>query len=194
MSLSKTSIANMSLARLGSTRITDFDTDQSVPGQQCREHYDQVLETLLRSDYWNFALSRESLVKEVAVPAFGYASQFILPSDYLRINEDAYEDTREFAIEGERILTDESTFDLIYVRRMTDPTKYDRLFVEVFVLQLASVLATSIAQNAALASELDGLARAALAKARAANAKDMQSGARRKTDWLNARFTTTGAE
>ena len=60
MAISETSICNMALGRLGSKRINDFDdTDESsLPIVQCRLHYEQTRDALIRSHWWRFARGR----------------------------------------------------------------------------------------------------------------------------------------
>jgi hypothetical protein len=52
-----------------------------------------------------------------------------------------------FAIEGDRILTNETAIKLRYIKRVTDPTKFDELFIEVFILKLALKLVSLAGAN-----------------------------------------------
>ena len=53
-------------------------------------------------------------------------------------NFTATENTRfSFAIEGQRLLTDDDSVDLKYTKRVTDASAFDPLFVKVLAIQLA---------------------------------------------------------
>jgi hypothetical protein len=134
----------MSLDKIGAARINDLDTDQSPQAIKCRTHYVQTRDALIRSHYWRFASTRAALSQDTVDPDFEYDSQFILPTDFMRLknvyggNGFGNANLRTtYAIEGDRILTNETAINLRYIKRVTDPTKFDELFTEVFILKLA---------------------------------------------------------
>jgi len=142
--ISVTQICNAALGKIGAKRINDYTEDSSVQAIQCRTHYEHTRDALLRSHFWRFASDRAELTEDAEEPAFEWDSQFILPNDFLRLksvyedNNTAGDSTRQsFAIEGQRILTNESTCQIRYIKKVTDPTKFDPLFTEVLILQLA---------------------------------------------------------
>ena len=47
------------------------------------------------------------------------------------------ENIRSYALEGQRLLTNESTMEIRYIKKVTSEAEFDPLFVEVFVLKLA---------------------------------------------------------
>ena len=57
------------------------------------------------------------------------------------------ENYRSYALEGQRLLTNESSIQIRYIKKVTDPTKFDPLFVQVFVLQLDLKLLTGLAKT-----------------------------------------------
>ena len=150
--LSETLICNMSLARIGSKRINNFDTDDSKEAIQCRTHYEPTRDALERSHWWRFARAREELSQDTVDPDFEWDNQFKLPNDFLRFRS-IYEETgttsksRRHAIEGQRLLTNLSAVSLRYIKKVTDPTEFDPLFVKVLVLQLAMELLTGLAKT-----------------------------------------------
>lgn len=152
MALTETSICNMSLARIGAKRMTaaQFAAESTIEAIHCELHYDQTRDSLLRSHFWRFASARKTLTRDTNSPDFEWDYQYILPTDFLRRKSVYDSDTtvsrsRRFAIEGQRYLTDDSSVNLRYVRKVTDPEEFDPLFVEVFVLQLALKLVGSLA-------------------------------------------------
>lgn len=153
MAISETSICNMSLARIGAKRIASID-DGNNEAAQCREHYAPARDMLLRAHAWRFALSRAALSADTATPAFEWAYQFILPSDCLRA-VNLYEPDSEYVIEGRRLLTDDSTANLVYIKKVTDPAQFDAAFVEALSLALASRLVMPLAQDKTLKQIID---------------------------------------
>ena len=153
--LSETLICNMSLARLGSKRINDFGdtTEDSVQAIHCRTHYEQTRDALLRSHWWRFATARATLSQDATDPTGDeWDNQFILPDDFLAMksiyeNRFSDENYRSYALEGQRLLTNESTMEIRYIKKVTDVTKFDPLFVEVLVLQLALKLVAPLGKT-----------------------------------------------
>jgi len=154
MALTETAICNLALAKIGALRLTDLDTDTSVQAIQCQLHYDQTRDALLRSHWWRFASARAELVADADDPTFEWDNQFVLPDDFLRLKS-VYDDnntTRKntlnsFALEGSLLLTNDSTASIRYIKKVTDVTEFDPLFVEVLVLNLAIKLVMPLAQD-----------------------------------------------
>ncbi len=147
--LSETSICNMSLAKLGANKtLVNVETDSSFEAKQCRLHYEQTRDSLLRSYWWRFASARVVLVATTD-PTFEWESAFTLPTDFLAMksifeNRFPDENFRSYALEGKILLTNEDEMSIRYVKKVTDVAQFDSLFIEVLVLQLALKL-TSIA-------------------------------------------------
>ena len=152
--MSETSLCNKSLGKLGSKRIGNVETDTSLEAIQCRLHYESTRDALLRSHWWRFASTRAVLEQDGdADPAFEWDNQFVLPTDFMAMksiyeNRFSDENFRSYALEGQRLLTNESTMNIRYIKKVTDPTEFDPLFVEVFVLQLALRLIAPLAGGA----------------------------------------------
>ena len=144
----------MSLDKLGAKRINDLDTDTSPEAIKCRTHFEQTRDALVRSHYWRFASARATLSQDTVDPDFEYDSQFILPTDFMRL-KNVYGDNgtangslkTSFAIEGQRLLTNETAINLRYIKKVTDPTKFDELFTEVLILKLALKLVSIAGAN-----------------------------------------------
>jgi hypothetical protein len=140
--LTETSICNMALGKLGATRINDVETDTSLQAILCRLHYEQTRNSLLRSHWWRFATERVDLVDSGTTPDFEWDYEFDLPTDFLRMKsvyEDRFsnENLRSYAPEGSVLLTNEDEISIRYIKKVTDVTAFDPLFIEVLVLQLA---------------------------------------------------------
>ena len=184
MSITSTDIVNMALGKLGAKQIATgytLDTDTTPDGLQAKLHYAQTRDSLLRSYEWRFASGRAILQMDSVVPAFEYSNQFLLPQDYLRMKSVyscgsaadstmTYSDSippERWTIEGNKLLINETDVSILYVKQITDTTKFDSLFVEVLILQLALKLlhplagtdATQLKQG--LLQELDSAVRRA---------------------------------
>ena len=156
MAISNTSICNMALDKLGASRITNFENsnENSPQAIKCRTHFEQTRDALIRSHYWRFAAARAELSQDTVDPDFEFDSQFILPSDFMRFKS-LYVDNRSpslttkitIALEGDRLLTNETAINLRYIKKVTDPTEFDPLFVEVFILKLALKLVALAGAN-----------------------------------------------
>lgn len=142
-----TKLCNKALAHLGEAKIADFHENSVVAGK-CRLHYEMERDALLRMHRWNFARDRAVLTAMSTAPIFGWAYQYQLPVDCLRVlelngrevlaNDDSYE------IEGRKLLTDAATASIVYTKRVTDPSEYDVLFCEAFTYKLAAALCKEI--------------------------------------------------
>ena len=150
--MTETDIVNMALAVFGALRIENLDSDTSLQAVHARIHYDQTRDALIRSHYWRFASARATLTEDSESPDFEFDNQFDLPTDFMRLksvfgdNFTATENTRHsFAIEGQLLLTNDSSVELRYIKKVTDVTEFDALFVEVLVLKLALKLVGALA-------------------------------------------------
>ena len=193
---SETDICNMALGKLGAERITSIDDSISVPAQRCRLHYDQTRDSLLRSYFWRFALDRKTLAQDTTDPIFEWDNQFILPTDYLRLRS-IEEETgfssrhRRHAIEGQRFLTNFSSVNMRYLRKVVDPTQFDPLFVEILVLRLAQKLIPALGKTdpnltVIITNELKDL----MPKVQAVTEDEIDTGGR--SDWNLARHGGIG--
>lgn len=149
--LSETKICNMALGRIGAKRINDLDdaSDKKNEAIQCRLHYKQTRDALIRSHWWRFARSRATLSQNAEYTAdtttFEWDFAYDLPNDFLRMWLKPFEDNsigfhntrRTYSLEGKQLLSDEGTMEIRYIKKVTDVTEFDPLFVEVLVLQLA---------------------------------------------------------
>lgn len=155
---SQTDIANWASLKLGAGRINNINTEESEVARVFRSIYTLVLKSLLQNFPWNFCLKRDVLSPETAAPAWGYAYQYILPTDYLMMRE--IENNPDYIVEGGKILTDEGpTLYIRYHRMITDEALMPPLFVEMFATRLAYESCERVTQSTtkkeSLAKEFD---------------------------------------
>ena len=147
--MTNTDLANMALSRLGEPRITDI-AENSPAAISCRENLELVRDSLLRAHPWNFAMGRATLTAGAA-PPFGWEFSYPLPADLLRVltfnGVQAAMCAADFTIEAGKLLAHVEEAKITYVRRVTDPTLFDPLFVEALVLRLASAIALDVTSS-----------------------------------------------
>jgi len=164
-------VANMALQILGAKPIVSF-TEGTKFATMIDSIYDTERDATLRAYPWNFAAKRVALARLDAVPVFGYANQFQLPADVLRVLEVFPE--MDFKIEGRTLLCDSTAASIGYTARIESPVTWDANFASAFAAKLAMKIAYS-------ATELLGMldrARAAYADALGeARTVDAQEGA-----------------
>ena len=165
------SICSNALRRLGDSPITSL-TEDSERGRLCNAFYEPSRDAILRSHTWNFAINRANLAKLSTAPAFEYANQFALPTDpfCLRVLKMEFEDY-EFKIEnlagqGRVLLTDEGEAKIIYIARVTDPSLFDSMFVDVLTAKLAVDLAYPVTNSTTLQAQMQKLFERKLSEAR----------------------------
>ena len=172
MSITDVSICANALRKLGDEGITSL-TDTSKRAILCNSLYAETRDAVLRAYPWNFAISRQALSLLSASPAFEYVNQFTLPtSPYCLRALSMYGSTNPWKIEGRRLLTDDSTVNLVYIARITDTAEFDPLFVQAFQARLSAEMAYAITGNNTLRGEFIAEYEMKLREARALDAQE----------------------
>lgn len=157
MATNSTTICNLALSKIGNKRIVSLD-EESPEARACRLVYEPARDEVLRSHQWNFAMKRMVLSRLVAAPAFGWACQFQLPVDCLRVLQlNGYEpgERRDnWEIEGRVLLADDETAEIKYIARVTDGNLYDAIFVKALAVKVGAEIAKPLAGSSSLAEGL----------------------------------------
>jgi hypothetical protein len=151
---SQVSISNRALTFLGSNRITSLSED-SLEAKTISSMYEQSLRSILSECRWTFATERVLLTGIAESPAWqndGMTNYFQLPSDVIRIFE-TKDPKAIWRVEGERVLANVSTFGILYVKYLDEPSKYSSQFTEAFARKLAADCAYEITNSASLAQQ-----------------------------------------
>lgn len=156
---SSVEICNRALTKLGARRILSI-TDDVKEARELNSMFDSVRDAELRRNPWNFAMTRTALPALVTTPAWGFAYEYQLPADCVRVVQvhDVYyianlTDYRTrmdvpFQIEGRKILTDlDAPLKVRYIARIEDTQQWDPLFVECFAARLAYECCEAITQS-----------------------------------------------
>ncbi len=195
MAISNTSICNQALAKLGAKRINNLETDTSVPAIQCRTHYEPTRDALLRSYSWRFARARATLSQDTVTPDFEWSFQYHLPNDFMlmrSIYEGRFSSTnfRNYDLEDDLLLTDEDEMKIRYVKKVTDPTKFDPLFVKLFTWLLADEMIGPLAGgDDRIQKKIDRALAILTPTARALDGQETNTAGRAESvTWNDARF------
>jgi hypothetical protein len=126
------------------------------------------------------------IVTEV-VPDFKYQHQYVLPADISRLRV-KQKHQRNHAIEGKYLLSMHDTEKIEYVKKTTDTTLFDDLFIECLILKLAIVLIPPLAGNASASTkeQLKLDYKEAISKARQVG--KMEDNTPKHHIWLNSRY------
>jgi len=189
MAVSKTSICNAALTKIGGNLITSID-DDSVEARLCKERFDQVLDMLLEDHEWNFAMVRASLALLSSTPDWGYDYEFQLPSNPYCLRVVEVEDDYEYKIEGRKLLSDEDTINIKYVKRIDDLTELSPEFIESLTYSLAMELDYYINGSLGMKQMLD---QEFMVVYRKAKTRDANQGTPKEQDtfsWIS--FRTSG--
>ncbi len=136
----KTDIANQALSLIGADSITSFEENTST-ARRMRTVYDSSRKALLRLHPFQCSTKRIKLNPISTQPEFGYSYQFQLPDDLIRIINANKED---YVVETDRLLSDQSELNLVYVFDNKNEETYDSLFIECLILYLASKITKAV--------------------------------------------------
>lgn len=154
---SKVQICNMALSRLSASTITSL-TDGTTEAKLCNTLFDTLADRVMIQGSWATVIKRASLSQTTNTPTFDYTYEFQLPVDpfclkVLNLDEGA-PGSIPFRVEGNKLLSDNSTIKIRYIGRLTDTEEYGPLLTEAVEILLGSYLALPIAGNAKLAKQL----------------------------------------
>jgi hypothetical protein len=170
-----TDLANHALALLGEADITAITDQSSKEARTCLMFADSARKETLRMGRWNCATKRATLVEALPVPVNGYAHQFQLPSDFLRLMEMNGEAVKEageyFEIEGLQLLTDETSVWIRYVRDAPIGA-LEPLLQTAVAVRLASKIAIPLSGRLEQAEAMEALFQRRLAEAQGIDAKE----------------------
>ncbi len=195
---SQVQICNQALTRLGAQRITSL-LDDSRNASTLNALYDIKRDAELAAHPWTFAIRRVELPASATAPAFTWAYQYPLPSDYLAMVQvgDSYvfyqadESGALFDIEGtdsgQAVLTNEaSPLQVRYIKRITNTGLYPALFVEALACRLAAESCDAITQNLSKQQAMWDQYKEAIRRARRQNAIELPPRTVPPSSWVRA--------
>lgn len=193
-------IANSALGEVGNSQEITTINDASAPARACKRHINQAIREALESGRWKCARQMVVLTQLADAPLFGWAYAYQLPNDYIRICTFNEVDTSEqvqdmFEVQGNTLLTDESTASVVYIRDLSananDVNLMGPLLTKACIVNLAAKIAWTLQQSRTLKESMELSYEAALRKAKSVNAgeeyrptNDPAGGSR----WLASRY------
>lgn len=158
MSVSKNSICNLALSRLGNkSSIEDIDSPKKPAEFVFAKWWEASRRLALKEMIPSFARSRRKISSDADAPEFGYTTRFAYPSDCVRVLGfgEIKDKQNTYAVEEGWILTDDYDTDsddniylpLRFVKDVTDTTKYTPEFIEALSWYLAYVTNMEITQD-----------------------------------------------
>lgn len=134
---------------------------------------------------------------EAKEPSHKWTYEFALPSDGLRLVNIYQDDGSDLAdarweIQGKKLLTHYEEVNAEYIQNITDPTKYDELFIELFILKLAMKMINSVAGTSAEKFKAELREEIRIAEYRARVVAEQENNTTGRTDWILARYGVYG--
>lgn len=185
--VSKVSICNSALSKLGAERITSL-TEDSRTASACNEQFDKLRDEVLAAHPWNFATKRASLAQTSTTPEFDYDLEYQLPSDCLRVigtNND-YDDP--WVVENGKLLTNATEVKIKYIFRNEDVHTYSPNFQEALALRIAADLAYNINQSVTQVELLTNMYERFIKKCRSFDAQEGTPQAYAVDTWTSKRL------
>jgi len=141
---------------LGADQISNIDTDTTDNAIKCRAVYESVRDELLRSHVWNFAIAWASVAALAADPDNpNFEYNYTLPTAPYCLRVLEIEDNYPFAIEGRKLLTDQSSpINIKYISRVSNAATLDVSFVSAYTILLAIRLCLAITTSRTLKEDL----------------------------------------
>jgi hypothetical protein len=128
-----------------------------------------------------------------AAPLFGFAYTYQLPPDRLRIlgmvnSAGKLDPTISYSIEGDKLLTDEASARIRYIRRVTEAGGFDEAFASALASRLAAEVAYHITGAAAMKKQMMDEYQAELMAARSIDAQENPPEVFETNEWMDARI------
>ena len=197
-----TAIINMALDLLKEEPILSA-TDDRTAVRWMNRNYQPIRDSLMRLHPWNWAMVRVALAALSTPPAFGWAYQYQLPADCIRVlpltgSASVYGSPStggtlngpsvKFAIEGRYLLTNAPPpIQLSYIQSITDETLMDAAFVQALATTLAARAANFITGKGEYAKELKQEAGQLVMQAQMVDALEGTPPDPEQDDWVNGR-------
>lgn len=143
-------IINLALIELGDRTISARSEDNER-AKTMDKIFDGTRDEVLRMCPWTFARTRVSIAADPTDPLWGYGNRYALPADFLYMM--GVEGIEDYTIEEGYIHANSSSgvadtaLNVKYIKRVTDMSKADSLFVQALALKLAFKACEKITQS-----------------------------------------------
>ncbi len=151
--MSEVSICNQALSWLATGPILAL-SDNTTNAILCNANYIPARDSTLESAAWTFATERFKLIPVLTVPVYGYANQFLIPSNVLRVIECREDTVRPNGVsnidwrrEGKYIVSDAGVIYAKCIIQVDDTNLMSTLFTQALASRLAAMLAPAITES-----------------------------------------------
>jgi len=173
---SKVDLANEALLLLGANTITSF-SDNDPNAVLVNRFYEGEKDALLRSHRWNCAVTTANLASLVDTPIIDWEFKFNLPTDpyclrVLDVRTVTGDIKLDFEIQGRELLTEESTVDITYIKRISDASQFDSLLYQALVFRMAWKLSFPITRSSGVMQQMAQLYDAVVRDARTIDSQE----------------------
>ena len=198
---SQISICNRGLQILGYQSISSIN-DNSRGARAMNRAYQPVLLSMLRDNFWSFAIKRATLVASATPPVFGPANAFPLPPDYLDLAPPdqkfgtGYQgfiagaaNITDYQIEGQAIVSDSvAPIQIRYVSSAITESMFDASFAEAFSCLLAIETCEELTQSNTKLAQIGKMFEEAMEIAKKRNAFENRPVMPPIDPWITQRF------
>lgn len=145
-------IANIALFELGEDPIASLN-DPNKRALACKARYDDVRLATLADGLWDCAKKIAQLAASPTAPPFGYANQYPLPADWVRMIRVVDQDglglgDGRWEVLGANLMSDlGAPLNVLYVCDLQDPTKFDPKLAQTIGYALALEIAPGIVRD-----------------------------------------------
>jgi hypothetical protein len=170
-------ICSRALVLIGAEPITSF-SDDTTESLVSNNMYEDVARTNLTSTRWRFATNQAQLNRLSAAPTGRFDAAYQLPDGYLYIHAITVNDFQiEYDLYGDKAYCDADTQDVLiadYTFR-ADEVNWPSYFCLTVEYAMATVFATSVARDTALANQMNTQYERMLAKARSIDSQQQST-------------------
>jgi len=143
-------VVNLALIELGDRTINALSEDNKR-AKTMNAIYVGTRDEVLRLCPWTFARTRLSISADASNPLWGYGNRYALPADFLYMI--SVENLEDYTIEDGYIHANstsgvaDTSLNVKYIKRVTDMSKADSLFVQALAAKLAFKACDRITQS-----------------------------------------------
>lgn len=142
-------ICNIAILDAGGNTINSIPDGTKKESDLVVAHYDTALDLVLGEHPWRFAKKWSSLAENAGYTFIDdtYGSAWALPSDFIRFSdlENVGPSSIKFARRDTHLLTEDlDEFEIEYIARIEDTTKFPSYFIVVFAAYLSFKFAPSL--------------------------------------------------
>ncbi len=180
-----TEICNNALSKVGAQRILSID-DNTASGRACKDQYESIKRSMLRSHPWKFATKRVLLNNTGVPPVFEFSNTYSLPVDCLRVLTMEGGESFPWQVEGRNLLTDSNEAYIKYTAEV-DEGIFDDNFAEALACALAMRICMPLTQSSTVLEQIKDLYKTALREARSFSAQEATGDRVYADSWLRSR-------